>query len=114
MKSIKELEEENKMLKMELTDMKKRGVTNKEHYLKELAKVFGEEAMETHEYKNHDGERKSYQSLKQFYDAVGRVGKDNLIDLIEKIKKYQKENKGVTKNANNVGNKSKQHWHSHP
>lgn len=95
MKTMKELEEENKMLKGELVEMKKRGVTNKEHYLKELAKIFGEDAMETNEYKDHNGQRKSYQTLNKFYDAVGRVGKEYLIDLIEKIKKCQKENKGV-------------------
>ncbi len=82
-------DEEIKMLKEKIVRMEERQLTNKEQQLEKLAKLFGEKAFYT-EYYGLKGEKKSYQKLKTFYDACGRLGKDNIIDLIEKINKFAK------------------------
>lgn len=90
MATNKDLIKENRILKMEIENMKKRQYNQKEYFLKEIAQMFGEEAFTTERYE-YKGEEKSYQKLKSFYDAMGRMGKDNIIELIDKIKKLMGE-----------------------
>lgn len=90
---INKLEEENKILKMEIENMKKRHTSNKEYFLKKIGEVFGESAITVEEYV-YKGEERSYEKLKDFYDAMGRMGKDNLIDLLNKLHRLRDEVKG--------------------
>ena len=99
MNKEKKLIAENKILKVEIENMKKRQFNQKEYFLKEIARMFGEESHTIEKYKYKD-EEKSYEKLNDFYDALGRISKDKLIDLIEKIKKYREAHKNVTEDKN--------------
>ncbi len=88
------LKAENKILKMEIENLKKRQFNSKEYFLKEIARMFGEQSHTIEKYKYKD-EEKSYEKLVDFYDALGRMGKDRLIELIKKIEKYREAHKGV-------------------
>ena len=77
--------DEIKLLKQKIKDMEEKQFTNKEQQLIKIAKLFGEEAFYEETYKYPVGEKKSYQKLHSFYEAMGRMGKDHLFELKKKI-----------------------------
>lgn len=72
-------------LEFQLKQEKNKKVSNKEFYIRQIAELFKENPITIQKYKHKD-EEKSYEKLKDFYDALGRIGKDNLIELQNKIK----------------------------
>lgn len=80
-------DEEIKMLKEKIAKLEEKQYTTKEQQLQKLAKLFNEKAFETKSYE-YEGKKKSYQALTDFYKIMDRLGKDNVILLIEKIKRF--------------------------
>ncbi len=72
--------------KKELEEIKLNSLSNKEQILKTIAELFGEKSHETKTW-DYAGETKSYIGIVDFYEAMGRMGKANLIELREKIRK---------------------------
>ena len=64
------------MLKAKIAEMEEKQYTNKEQQLIKIANMFGENAFYEETYEYPVGEKKSYQKLHSFYDALGRMGKD--------------------------------------
>lgn len=87
-------DEEIKMLKEQIFNMKEKQFTNKEMQLKKIAELFGEKAFEEASYE-FDGKTKTYQRLTSFYDSMGRMGKDSLFELKDKIKKFAESESNV-------------------
>ena len=72
-------------LELQLKQEKNKRISNKEFFIRQIAELFKENPIEIQKYKYKD-EEKSYEKLKDFYDALGRIGKDNLFELQNKIK----------------------------
>lgn len=81
---------EYEKMKQELIELKENSLSNKEHILKSIAELFGEDSHKNESY-DYQGEKRQYVKLVDFYDAMGRMGKDNLIELRNKIREAQKD-----------------------
>ena len=72
-------------LELQLKQEKNKRLSNKEFFIREIAELFKENPVKIEKYKYKD-EEKTYEKLTDFYDALGRIGKDNLIELQKKVK----------------------------
>jgi len=78
-KKIRELQEE-------LDELKNKQLSSKDQIIRQFAKMFNENPIEIEKYKLNDGTEKTYEKLNHFYECLSRMGKDQILELMKKIK----------------------------